>query len=129
LEVPLYVQTTTATPAVLRSNSSAAAATNQWAIPGNRAATLRVMVVARQSGGTGAGDCAAWSTEVLLKNIGGTVSIVGTPSVTALAADAGAAAWAIAISADDTNKALQVTVTGEASKTIEWTAYVIGPDA
>lgn len=127
--VPIYRQTTDATPGVLTSNGSAATAANQWALPSGRAAILRVMVVARQSAGTGAGDCAAWDTNALVKNIGGTTTIVGSPTVTQTYADSGASAWAISITADNTNDAIQITVTGQASKTIQWTAYVVGPEA
>lgn len=130
LEIPLYVATTNATPTILRSDSAAAAATNQYALPSNRAARVRVIVIARQSAGTGTGDVASWDFGVTLKNIAGTTSIVGTPSTAQSPdSDAGAAAWAVAVAANNTLDTLEITVTGEASKTIQWTAYVIGPES
>lgn len=129
LEVPLYAATTNATPTILRSDSSAAAATNQYALPSSRSAMVRVRVIARQSAGTGTGDSAAWDIAVLIKNIAGLTSIVGSPTLTALFADSGASTWAVAVTADNTLDVLNVTVTGEASKTIQWTAQVIGPES
>lgn len=130
LEIPLYAATTNATPTTLRSDSAAAAATNQYALPSNRAARVRVIVIARQSAGTGTGDVASWDFGVTLKNIAGTTSIVGTPSTAQSPdSDAGAAAWAVAVAANNTLDTLEITVTGEASKTIQWTAYVVGPES
>jgi hypothetical protein len=40
--------------------------------------------------------------------------------VNVVASDTGAAAWTIAISADTTNGALAVSVTGQAATTIRW---------
>lgn len=128
-ELVLYANTTNATPTVLRSNASAASATNQYAMNNGCAGMVRVRVIARQTAGSGTGDCASWDTSVLVKDISGTVSIVGTPPVAQAYGDAGAAAWAIALTADATNDALAITVTGEASKTIQWTAHVLGPEA
>lgn len=58
----------------------------------------------------------------------GTVSLVGTPQGTGVPGvndrDAAAAAWSVAVTADDTNKSLKIAVTGEADKTIHWTAKV-----
>jgi hypothetical protein len=58
----------------------------------------------------------------------GTLSFVGAPQGGGVPAadnrDAGAAAWEVNIYADDVNKALVVKGTGEADKTIRWTAKV-----
>jgi hypothetical protein len=48
--------------------------------------------------------------------------LIGTPTVTEAHADAEAADWAIAVSADDTNEALVITVTGQTDTTIRWGA-------
>lgn len=59
----------------------------------------------------------------------GTVSIVGTAQGTGAPGsndrDAGAAAWEVDVAADDTAKSLKITATGEADKTIHWTAKVL----
>jgi hypothetical protein len=61
--------------------------------------------------------------------VDGTVSIVGTAQGTGVPnandRDTGAAAWEVAVAADDTAKALKITATGEADKTIHWTAKVL----
>ena len=49
-------------------------------------------------------------------------AIVGVVTKTITAADAGAATWDIAATADTTNGSLKLTVTGEAAKTIRWNA-------
>jgi hypothetical protein len=48
-------------------------------------------------------------------------SIVGTPTITEIA-NSGTLVWAVAVSADDTNESLKLTVTGETGKTIKWNA-------
>lgn len=59
----------------------------------------------------------------------GTVSLVGTPQGVGVPgandSDVGATAWSVAVSADDTNKALKIDVTGETDKTIHWVANII----
>lgn len=52
----------------------------------------------------------------------GTVQGTGTPGTNDR--DTGAAAWSVAVTADNTNNLLQVSVTGEANKTIRWVAKV-----
>lgn len=52
-------------------------------------------------------------------NLGGTTAIVGT-NETASVNDAGAASWTAVVVANDTNDELEVQVTGEAAKTIDW---------
>jgi hypothetical protein len=66
---------------------------------------------------------AVYMRQVAIKNVGGTTSLVGT--VNTLGTDT-AAGTSIAITADDTNDALQVAVTGVASETWRWTAVVYG---
>ena len=116
-------QTTDATATVLASNSSAAAATNQITLPNNSAYYFRGEVIA---GVTGAGDTKGWYIEGVIKrgaNAAAT-SLVGTPSVTSLYADAGATTWAVAVAADTTLGCLKITVTGQAATTIRWVAQV-----
>jgi len=116
-------QTTDATATVLASNSSAAAATNQITLPNNSAYYFRGEVIA---GVTGAGDTKGWYIEGVIKrgaNAAAT-SIVGTPSVTSLYADAGAATWSVAVTANATLGCLTITCTGQAATTIRWVAQV-----
>jgi hypothetical protein len=113
----LAVQTTDATATALRSNTSAAGTGNQVIMPNNSAYFFRGEVI---SGVTGGGDTKGWTIEGVIKRGAGvgTTALVGTPTVTSLYADAGAATWALAVTADTTNGGLRVTFTGQASTTI-----------
>jgi hypothetical protein len=109
-------QTTDATATVLASNSSAAGTTNQVILPNNSAYYFRGEIV---SGVTGGGNTKGWTIEGVIKrgaNAAAT-TLVGS-TVTSLYADAGAATWTIALSADTTNGGLAVTFTGQAATTI-----------
>jgi hypothetical protein len=112
-------QTTDATATVLVSNQSAAGSGNQLVLPNNSAYFVRGSVIANVTAG---GDTKGWTFEAVIKrgaNAGSTALVAAVvPVVTA--ADAGAAAWTIAVSADTTNGCLQVQVTGAAATTIRW---------
>jgi hypothetical protein len=116
-------QTTDATATVLASNASAASTTNQVILAVNSAYYFRGEVIA---GVTAAGDTKGWYIEGAIKRATTTAStaLVGTPTVTSLFADAGAATWTVAVAADTTNGGLKVTVTGAASTTIRWVAQI-----
>ena len=116
-------QTTDATATVLCSNGAAASTTNQVVLPNNSAYFFTGSVIA---GVTGAGDTKGWSIEGVIKRGAGvgTTAIVGTATVTSLYADAGAATWALTATADTTNGALKITVTGQAATTIRWVAKI-----
>jgi hypothetical protein len=119
----LAKQTTDATATVLTSNTSAAAATNQIALPINSAYFFKGEVIA---GVTAAGDTKGWSIEGVIKRAttAASTALVGTPTVTSLYGDAGASTWSVAVTADTTNAALKITVTGQASTTIRWVAQI-----
>jgi hypothetical protein len=67
---------------------------------------------------------AAWSVNggIRRDNVNGT-ALLGSPTVTQYA-DASMSGASVAVTADDTNEALQISVTGLASKTIRWHAVV-----
>ena len=65
-------------------------------------------------------DSKEWSFSVLIKNVDGTVSIVDYTAPSSADDDASLSACTIALTADDTNDALAVTVTGIAATTINW---------
>jgi hypothetical protein len=112
----LAVQTTDATATVLRSDASAASTTNQVILPNNSAYFFTGEII---SGVTGGGNSKGWTIEGVIKRGANAASttLVGS-TVTSLYADAGAATWAIALSADTTNGGLAVTFTGQAATTI-----------
>ena len=118
--VGLYAQTSDATPTVANANSSGTSASNQLTLPNASVYGVTALVTARHAS---SGDCAAWEVKVAAKRgaSAATTAIIGTPTSTVLGADAGAASWAVAVTADTTIGCIRFTVTGEAAKTIEWT--------
>jgi len=116
-------ETTDATATVITSNNVAAAATNQIALPINSAYFFKGEVIA---GVTAAGDTKGWSIEGVIKRAttAASTALVGTPTVTSLYGDAGASTWSVAVTADTTNAALKITVTGAAAVTIRWVAQI-----
>jgi hypothetical protein len=110
-------QTTDATATALRSETAAAGTTNQVILPNNSAYLFKATVISNVTGG---GNTSAWKLEGAIKRGANAAStaIVGTVTTTLLAADAGAATWAIAATADTTNGGLRITFTGQASTTI-----------
>ncbi|MBL6458622.1 hypothetical protein JMJ55_25105 [Belnapia sp. T6] len=143
-EFLLRRQTTDANTTALTTDNNAAGTANQVLLPNNGSYRLKLLVVARQTGGTAgtAGDSASWECRALVKrgaNAAATVFIGGItetsgPGLTAITAgagfapgiaDAAAAGWRLSLAADTTNGALSVTGTGEANKTIQWVARVM----
>jgi len=65
--------------------------------------------------------------KVMIKNLNGTTSLVGTVSTVGTdVEDAGASTWDVTITADNTNDALDIKVTGATSTNIRWVAVVQG---
>jgi hypothetical protein len=119
----LRVSTTNATTTAATSDAAAAATTNTSLLVNSSAFLFKAMVVGRQNT---TGDAAAFEITGLIKrgaNAAAT-ALVGTPTVTAIAADAGASTWTAVAAANTTNGTLEIRVTGEAAKTIRWTAVV-----
>lgn len=111
--------TTNATPARLSSDGLNATNQFQVTLPNSSAYIFRGKIIARQNS---TGDCSGWEVYGVIKRgaAAANTALVGTPTVTLLAQDAGAAAWVVAITADTTTGCLAITVTGEAAKTINW---------
>jgi hypothetical protein len=89
-------------------------------IPSGKILHATVCIVGSKSDGSAV---AVYSRQVAIKNVGGTTSLVGT--VNTIGSDT-AAGTSVAITADDTNDALQIAVTGIASETWRWVATVDG---
>jgi len=114
----LGVQTTSATPVVMRSNSSAAGLSNQLVLADNSAVYFRGTVIANVTGG---GNTKSWTFDGQIKRGANAAATTLTGSTVASPyGDAGASTWTVALSADTTNGGLAVTVTGQASTTIRW---------
>jgi hypothetical protein len=88
-------------------------------VPNNGTWTFQAMVAARNNSGGSAG----FRIEGVIKNVNGTVSLVGTPTVTGLGSDIAGLTNPQA-AADNTNKALILRVTGVAGQRIKWVARV-----
>jgi hypothetical protein len=118
----LGAQTTNATATILRSNTSAASATNQVTLPNNSAYFFTGEVI---SGVTGGGDTKGWTIEGVIKRGANAASttLVGSTVVSTFG-DAGAATWTIALAANTTTGSLNVTFTGQAATTIRTVAQI-----
>jgi hypothetical protein len=89
-------------------------------IPSGKVLSGTVNIVGTKSDGTAV---ARYLRQFTIKNVAGTTSLVG--SVITLGTDE-AAGTSISITADDTNDALKIEVTGIASETWRWTAVAEG---
>jgi hypothetical protein len=111
----LYGTTTNATEAEILIGGS-----TRIPVPTNTTLFYEVSIVARRTDATG--ESASWSLMGCADNFSNTVANVGNIYEVAVAQDD--VAWAVDVRADNTNDAINVFVTGAASKTIRWTAIV-----
>lgn len=107
-------QTTNSTPAELFLDGSSL----RMAIPTDTTWGFDIMVTARRTDANG--ESAFYRFEGCIDNNAGTTALVG--SVVSATPIEDTAGWACAVTADDTNDALIITVTGENAKTINWVA-------
>jgi hypothetical protein len=112
--------TSDSTPTIMSSCDTAG---YRVVIPAKRACTVTGLITA-YSDSTDGYKVASWEIKcVIERNASNVTRIVGTPTISLLAADADAltGGWAVtSITADDTNEALAITVTGEAGTNIRW---------
>jgi len=113
----LYADTTDATATVLTTTNSTAGSTNQIVAASDTCIMFSGTLVAMQNG---AQDQGGWEIKGLLKNDGGTTTLVSSNIQTF---DDGNG-WVVALTADNTNNALAITCTGEASHNIRWVANI-----
>jgi hypothetical protein len=118
VDFQLSIKTTNNTPATLMLDG----ASKRLTIPNGKAFFGNIMVVGILS--TGAKAC-MYMRKFAIKNVSNTVSLIGTVETigTDIEDDAD---YDIGVTADDTNKALQINVTGKNSETIRWMAHVSG---
>ncbi len=123
--IGLVATSTGTTPVVATATAAAASTTNQLTLQNNSAAYMYGSVMARD---TVTNDTAWWEFFVLIKRgaAAANTSIVGTPTITKVFSDAAAATWIIDVTADTTNGALAVTVTGAGANAIRWHARLDG---
>ena len=122
----LVRNTTDNTPTVLTSDNLTAGALNQLILSNNQSIVFRGQVVAQRKGSESTTSTAGWEFKGAIRRGANAAStaLVAAVTPTLIAADADAAAWTIAVSADTTNGALAVTVTGEAGKNIRWVCTI-----
>ena len=115
----LASDTTNATPEASTANNSTPGAGNQVVLENNSAYIVKGVTVARQNT---TGDTKSWEWTAHIKRGANAAStaMVAAASISSIAADSGASAWSLAVTADTTNGCLRVEVTGEASKSIKW---------
>ena len=113
----LRADTTDATATVLTTNNSTAGSTNQIVAASDTCITFDGTITAMQNG---AQAYASWKIEGLLVNDGGTTTLANSATTVISNADG----WGMALSADNTNNALAITVTGEAAHNIRWVANI-----
>jgi hypothetical protein len=112
-------KTTNATPTTLFLDG----VSTRLTIPSGKALFAHVIIAGIRSDGVTA---AHYQRKVGIKNVGGTTSLLDTqPSIIGTDFE-NTAGYDVTITADDTNDALQINVTGAASETIRWVAVVDG---
>ena len=113
----LFKKTTDATPSTLLIGG-----TTRLTIPTGKIMFADILISGILS--TGASAC-CYKRKVAIKNVGGTTALVGTVETIGTDIEDNAACD-VAITADDTNDALQINVTGIAAETWRWVAVVEG---
>ena len=125
------VITTGNTPTELRIDG--AGGTERITVPNNSLLQFTAKIFAVQTGGTSGtvGDSACWMISGVIRNIAGTTALLGnilysdntgatSNSAAQRIGDAAASTWTMVPTADNTNDALAITVTGQANKNIAW---------
>ena len=96
-------------------------------LPASTTWGFEMNLTARQTAGSGGtvGDSKFWTAAGIIKRDGSNNTVLVAPvTPTVIANDAGASAWTVTITADDTNEAFKIEVTGEVNKTIHWVANI-----
>ena len=111
-------QTTTATPAILNLEG---VATNRFTIAATTALAVDILLVARRAT-TQDKWLVARRFLGIRRDASNNTSLIGTVQTLGTDQSTGSPTWTFALTADDTNEALQLEVTGAASETVEWRA-------
>lgn len=110
------IQTADATPTQLRLDGSS----ERISIPQLTTWVITGQVVARKVSGTAEGAGYTFTAVLRRDTTAASTTLIGAAVVTALGEDD--ATWGVAVTADTTNGALAITVTGAAGKEINWVA-------
>lgn len=111
--------TTATTTEIFLSNQSNIRAT----IPNNTTWAADIDIVARSSGGT---ENAYFKRRLVIQKgtTAASTALIGSVELVSTIASTGASTWAVTLSADTTNGALKLEVTGVAATNIRWVAKV-----
>lgn len=119
-EYMLRADTANATPRVLTTNSVAVdGANNQLAVLNGSGFGFIAEVI-----GLAGATVFRQRIKGTIKTTGNTTALVGSNITSDKWADSGASTWAATATADNTNKCLAITVTGQAATNIKWFAIV-----
>ena len=110
--------TTNATPTILNLDG---AATNRFTIASSTALAVDILLVARRSD-TQDKWLVARRFLGIRRDGSNNTALIGSVQTLGTDQSAGSPTWTFTLSADDTNEALQLEVTGAASETIQWRA-------
>jgi hypothetical protein len=111
-------QTTNATPLILNLDATA---TNRFTIAASTALAVDIHLVARRSD-TQDKWLVARRFLGIRRDGSNNTSLIGSVQTLGVDQSDGSPSWTFALTADDTNEALQLEVTGAASETIQWRA-------
>jgi hypothetical protein len=111
-------QTTNATPLILNLDATA---TNRFTIAASTALAVDILLVARRSD-TQDKWLVARRFLGIRRDGSNNTSLIGSVQTLGTDQSAGSPTWTFALTADDTNEALQLEVTGAASETVQWRA-------
>jgi hypothetical protein len=114
-------QTTNATPLILNLDATA---TNRFTIAASTALAVDILLVARRSD-TQDKWLVARRFLGIRRDGSNNTSLIGSVQTLGVDQSAGSPTWTFALTADDTNEALQLEVTGAASETVQWRATAI----
>lgn len=115
-EATMQQSTSGATSTVLTVDAAAAGAVNQFVLVSDSAMQLKGRLIVRN---TTSGDVGSFDIIILARNVAGTVTIVSS-TIGAFVGDVALNTCAVTVSADNTNKAAQISVTGLASTSLIW---------
>lgn len=113
----VLIQTTTSTSTILTTNGAVAGASNRLTIANDSSYAFHGIITARRADADN--ESAMWEIKGGIDNNAGTTALVGCPSIITLGDDS-SGVWTVTVDADDTNDALQISVVGQNTKTINW---------
>jgi len=120
----LRSDTTNATAEALTTNNGTASTDNQVILPNNSVYGFTGTVIAREDSSS-TNDFAVWEVKGgAVRAANASTTTLGSYNINVISKSTGAANWDIALSADTTNGAVAITVTGEASHNIRWVATI-----